>query len=240
MVRDYATLAISRACLDELRQIVQRHFVDDYSTMYRVKYHEIVAAAQNEMNAARLPERIAGSISEALEHMLRTHVVLVQSNLYLRAARPVIDHEVVGWHRESFYGAPASAFNVWVPVLNCTPENSLQYIPGSASIPDDQIVISIGTEGAVEKGSAGHKIGMLYAPSAIIAGVDLSTAQRMLVPGGFAAAFSGQLVHGAGSNHTDKTRFSVDMRVLASEDADKAKKGRHFASGRDYFVPLES
>ncbi len=202
------------------------------------EYRARVARAQDLLNGDAVAHRIANTVRQDLAALLGSDEIMIQSNLYLRAARPTSGgQEAVGWHRESFYGCQPQALNVWVPVLGCTPSNSIRYIPGSAAIPEEAIELSGGDAAGVEKGSAGHKIGLLWAPKTIVSGVDLSSALAFNVPSGSLAVFSSLLIHGAAVNNTAKIRFSVDFRVIAAEHVGVQKKS--FAGGgADFFVPL--
>ena len=88
----------------------------------------------------------------------------VQNEMYLRAQRPQLEGQAVGWHRECMYGCPKEAYNVWIPVMNCTEENAVRFVPGSASIRDEEIEIVQDISPDVRRGSPGHRIGLLYAP----------------------------------------------------------------------------
>ncbi len=223
--------------LRELRYFLWTYFDgDEHLNRSPGDYREIVASAQTKLNDFGLAKGIAEVIRPVLCRLAGSLDLMVQSNMYLRAARPVPDGEAVGWHRESFYGCQPQALNIWMPIENCTPENSMKYIPGSASILDEEIITEQ-DESNVEKGSAGHKIGLLYAPKRIIGGVDLSNAVSLVVPEGSAAVFSSMLIHGAAVNRGPGIRFSIDFRVIAREHVRKQKKS--FAGdGKDFFVPL--
>lgn len=228
--------------IGDLQSTVRTYFPADtrtYQEMELETYRGIVALAQGYMNTRRMARLIAEDLLPNIGDMLGIDDLLVQSNLYLRATRPLVrGQENVGWHRETFYGCPPETINVWVPVQNCTADNCMHYIPGSESIPDSEIVTVSEEDPTTPRHSKGHKIGLLYAPKRIVSGVDLSTAVPMEVPIGSAAIFSGQVIHGAATNRTKEIRFSVDFRVIAKRHAIENKKN-HFASGQDYFVPLE-
>jgi len=166
----------------------------------------VVRMIQDDLNETRLADRILEAT--------RTRW-LMRSGVHLRAARPNVEgQESVTWHRESFYGCPTNTMNVWMPVLNCTSENSVKYVPGSETIPNERFILSVQKDKDVEKNSDGSKIGLLYEPQSIVSGVDFSLAKTMTVPYGMVAIFSGQLIHGAAVNKTDGIRFSVDFRFL--------------------------
>lgn len=239
VVNDFELLSLTDQSLLHLAQKhVSRVFgVENWMDLKPQDFHVLVSICQGRMNAGLLAKAIAADLQPALSELVGSSNVMVQSNLYLRAARPCKDHDAVNWHRESFYGCQPEAFNIWMPVLNVIGANSIRYIPGSADIPDEEIITEPVSDGAVEKGSDGHKIGLLYAPKRIIGGVDLPSALHMPVPIGKAAVFKSSLIHGAGWNFTDKVRFSIDFRVIAKEHV-KAQKKSFAGDGQDFFVPL--
>jgi ectoine hydroxylase-related dioxygenase (phytanoyl-CoA dioxygenase family) len=219
--------------IPQLRRIVGTHFslsTAEYMAMTQPQFHAVVSAAQDEMNARCMPHRLAESIHPAIAAFLETEDIMVQGQLYLRASRPNTAIDIVGWHRESFYGAPIETANLWIPVLNVTPDNTLRYIPGSERLDEWEITTEQAEDERIHKGSSSHHIGLLYAPKHITGGVDFKRAKPMVVPDGSAALFSGELVHGAAENTSDKIRFSVDVRLLARAHMSRAKAG--------YFVPL--
>jgi ectoine hydroxylase-related dioxygenase (phytanoyl-CoA dioxygenase family) len=219
--------------VDVLRRIVGLHFglsTAEYIGMSQSQFHSVVNAAQDEMNSRLMTHRIVKSILNHIAAFLGDEDIMVQRNLYLRAARPNTSIDIVGWHRESFYGAPQQTVNLWVPVLNVTPENTLHYIPDSEGIDNDKIALKQAEDERVQKGSSSHHIGLLYAPKHIVGGVNFNNARPMIVPDGSAAIFPGELVHGAAENTSGKIRFSVDVRLLARAHMHRAKEG--------YFVAL--
>lgn len=219
--------------LSRLQYTVQKFFIESaehYRSWPQQQFHAVVKAAQDELNARYMPQRLATALLPAIASFLETEDIVVQSSLYLRAARPNVASDVVGWHRESFYGAPKETANIWIPVMNVTPENTLRYVPGTEDLPDWDIETEQIEDASVPKGSDSHQIGLLYAPKHIVGGVALSQSKPMVVPEGSAVIFPGELVHGAAVNQSREIRFSVDMRVLAAAHKDRAKAG--------YFVPL--
>lgn len=139
----------------------------------------------------------------------------VQNEMYLRAQRPQLEGQAVGWHRECMYGCPKEAYNVWIPVMNCVEENAVRFVPGSASIPDEEIGIVQDISPDVRRGSPGHRIGLLYAPKRIVSGVDFGKAVPLIVPQGSCAVFDSNLIHGAAINNTNLVRFSCDFRTIS-------------------------
>lgn len=219
--------------LHVLRAIVRRHFehpVGIYEDMAPADFHAVVLEAQDEINRRRFSRRLVNALRGVVENYLGTAEIMLQGELYLRAARPSQGDDIVSWHRESFYGAPPETVNLWIPVLNVTEENTLRYVPGTADLPADAVETAQHQEMFVQKGSVSNRIGLLYAPKTIVGGVHFDEARPLLVPNGHAALFPGELVHGAGANRGEQIRFSVDLRLLAAKHASEAKPG--------YFVLL--
>jgi len=229
------------APLHQIQMIVWREFGDhDWLDLPANEYRAKVAAAQDQLNRTRAAHHVAGTVRSRLVELLGSDDIMVQSNLYLRAARPnVVGQEAVGWHRESMYGCQPQALNVWMPVANCTADNSIKYVPGSATTPEDDLIFEAGESDGVAKGSPGHKIGLLYAPKRIVGGFDPGAAVPFNVPVGCLAVFPSLLIHGAAVNRSNRVRFSVDFRVISAAHVGVQKKS--FAGGgEDFFVPLEA
>jgi hypothetical protein len=239
---DIAISALAdKALVAELDGIVGFFFarsVEHYLAMETQAYRALVAEAQDEMNRRRLARRLAEDRRVALAAILGTPDIMVQTNLYLRATRPSTpDQEYVGWHRESFYGPDmAASVNLWLPIRNVSIDNALRYVPDSTTIPEAAIRTEQVDDRSVARFSAGHRIGLLYAPKRIVGGVDLSRHKPFVVLPGEAAIFAGALIHGAAENRTAQIRFSVDFRLIAAENLSVSKQ--HFASGKQYFEAL--
>ena len=230
------------AILDELRGIVDFFFpqqAKDYTSMDADCHRSLVLAAQDEMNRRQLARRLTADCRDVVCEALQTEKPMIQTNVYLRATRPNVSgvQENIGWHRESFYGPDMDqSINFWVPLANVSAENIMRYIPDSHLIPDAEIKTHSEPDASVEKFSAGHKIGLLYAPKEIVSGVDLSKSRGFVVLPGEVAIFAGHLIHGAAKNRSNSIRFSLDFRLIAEESLITAKA--HFASGKNYFEAL--
>lgn len=227
-----------RDLLKSLQGVIRWFFpfeAEHYAKIADDEYRYIVSLAQDAMNEAVFARRLVSDMHDSIRQVLRSDDILVQSNVYLRAARPIdVPQESVGWHRESFYGCPPKALNFWMPVMNVTPSNSIRYIPGSERIPDSQLVTKQDEDPNTPKGSAGHKIGLLYAPKRIVSGVDFTQARSMDVGESEAVLFPGSLIHGAAVNRTADIRFSIDFRLIAKENLVRTDQRS------DFFIPLEA
>jgi ectoine hydroxylase-related dioxygenase (phytanoyl-CoA dioxygenase family) len=232
-----------RELIAQAQQIVADSFSDEaslYGAMSLGEYRDLIAATQDKINAAGYVRKIAHDLIDKLVEITCSDDLLVQANCYLRAARPnsSATQETVDWHRESFYGPSMErALNVWTPIANVTPQNTLHYVPASAAIPDSEILIEQLDDTQTPRFSSGHKIGLLYSPKKIVGGIDFSNSQPMIVDERSSAIFSAQLIHGAAVNNAKTIRFSLDFRLTPKSAYRETKK--HFAAGyQDFFVEL--
>jgi ectoine hydroxylase-related dioxygenase (phytanoyl-CoA dioxygenase family) len=232
----------SRDSLVKLRKIVAMFFSESdshYSTMHVAAYREIMLQAQDAINKENMGFHLIKEIEAEVIRYLDTDRFLIQSNVYLRASRPIENSETenIGWHRETFYGPEmGKSINCWTPVEGVNEDNTLRYIPESQLIPDDNIVVEQEVSGSTERFSAGHKLGFQYSPKKIVSGVDLSNSSKLLVKDGESALFSGNLIHGAAVNKGKSIRFSVDFRLIKKVDYSANNKQHHVTSSKPYFV----
>ena len=228
--------------LKRIRMVVQTHFPDSVQSYEKMKiddYREIVRLCQVFLCDNDYVRKIVDQIADDVRSRIDDHRFLIQTNLYLRAARPQVQQETesVGWHRESFYGPNMErSTNIWTPVLGVSKLNTLRFVPESQLIPETDIAIEQYEDPVTKKGSTGNLTGFLYAPKKIVSGVDFSKAEAMDVPYFHSSIFSGNLIHGSAVNHSNQTRFSIDFRIIPMRFYDKdLNKAFHLASGKSYF-----
>lgn len=231
-----------KALLDNLRRMIDENFHEDesfYNAMDTDSYRAFALDVQNKINEMEIAQKICEGIFDELTAYLGTDHFMIQSNVYLRCARPQnpSKQENIGFHRESFYGENMeTSVNIWTPIRGVVPENSLQYIPESQNIPEEDIITTSEEDQYTKQFSAGHKLGFLYKPKDIVSGVDLTKKKSMAVPYYASSIFSGSLVHGAAENYTDNIRFSCDFRIIRKRDYSNQNKQFHLASGKPYFI----
>ncbi|MEO9902749.1 MULTISPECIES: phytanoyl-CoA dioxygenase family protein [Alphaproteobacteria] len=219
----------SSRLISDVRARVNSYFSEPsqhYALMSDYTYRTIVAEAQDEINALSLTTEFCRIEKQRIKEILQIDDLLVTRTSYLRATRPnkKQTQESVGFHRESFWHENMKyGVNIWIPLLNVTPLNSLQYVPESQKISDSNIeTINEGEKSStVEKHSAGHKIGLLYDVKTITGGVDFSNIKRISLPEDHYVIFDTNLIHGAASNESTHIRFSLDFRVLPSGKVDE-------------------
>ncbi len=225
----------------DLRRAVDAAFPVDESGLTGMEigaYRAHVLEVQTELNASDFVRRLCQEIQDEITDAIGEDRFFIQTNLYLRAARPETggNREAIGWHRETFYGPNMErSVNIWTPVRGVSARNTLRFVPGSQAIPESEIRTVSVADDVTEKGSAGNRIGFLYSPKVIQSGVDLEASQPMEAPEGCSALFPGLLIHGAGHNLDSQIRFSVDFRILPFSAYSSSSKAYHLASGKPYF-----
>ena len=157
----------------------------------------------------------------------------VQKYPYLRIVRPAKDDDAVPLHRDTYYGASPYELSVVVPFTEMTDQSGLCALSGSHLQSDTEYPFVQHVSPNVKRGSTGHKLGYAYAPKLLDPAVE-NKAERIPVKVGQALIFGLSLVHGGGSNISDRTRFSTDVRVVNSLAPVTFSRGVH----DDYYMPL--
>lgn len=138
----------------------------------------------------------------------------IQAQPYLRITRPGKSKDNIGYHRDTFYGGSPHEISVVIPFVKLDTGNALRVQPKSHLIPEKNIPLIQTQSEDVEKGSAKHKLGFLYAPKAIDPAYKLAM-QPVPLELGQVLAFSLATLHGTIGNESTNTRWSVDMRIVA-------------------------
>ncbi len=232
-----------RSILTQVESIVNRFFPEpenEYREWEKEKYQARLLACQSEINLRQIPQLIARSEKATFQEFLGKNFY-IQNHGYLRGTRPGGSQEgdVIGFHRETFYGAPGveNGVSFWFPIRGVTPENSLAYIPRSHLIPEEEIKWEyvVPEKYEVAPNSTAHKIGFLYRPKKITGGVDLDSRTRFSVPPGHYVIFSGNLIHGSASNFSSTIRFSFDFMVVDQKMGKVGQKPHVFD-----WIPVDS
>jgi len=214
----------SISALDSLKKLIRSFFPEPaktYMDMGTQKYRELVYEVQEVMSKKDYMRKITNEILPQINEYLNGEKFLIQTKMYLRAPRPVGDQEaeIVGWHRESFYGANLGrSFVVWTPIDGVELDNTLHFIPNSQTIPDEEIITKNVDDAFSTRDSVSHKTGMPYSPKKILKGVDLDSKRRLLVPECSSSIFSSDLIHGSGYNCTKVIRFATDYIIFPEKD----------------------
>jgi len=124
-------------------------------------------------------------------------------------------------HRDTWYSAPFSQLNWWLPVYDITPENALAIHPAYWSRP-----LRNGSyrynyaewNRASRKSAAQHIKEDTRDQPKPEEPVELEPQVRVVCPAGGALLFSGAQLHSTVPNTSGRTRFSVDFRTVNLDD----------------------
>jgi hypothetical protein len=141
----------------------------------------------------------------------------IQCVPHLRVTRPDHESDFVDWHRDTFYGNGPAELNLWIPIHPLRPGSGLRLFPGSHRIPSHNVRNVLERDPfrkQVTRGSLANQIGYTYSPRMDDFMASMSPQDSVLVAPEFgnAVLFFGSMVH-RGENHSDQTRFSLDVRV---------------------------
>ena len=219
-----------------LKRIAKKHFnkpANYYSKISRRSFTNIALKCQREIDNSKILEMFHTYENDFFKKITNDKKVLYTSGGYIRAVRPSIKHlsnnEYIGWHRETFYSKRKfinHAINVWIPILNVTSANSLNYIPRSHKIDDKKIIrrrFKVKTN-IVKKLSPEHKLGNVYAPKKIISGVNLTKKRKFLFKKNQFVSFSTLLVHGNAQNKSDNLRIAYNFGIIGASKIRGKKK----------------
>jgi ectoine hydroxylase-related dioxygenase (phytanoyl-CoA dioxygenase family) len=157
----------------------------------------------------------------------------IQRYPYLRAVRPGHGTDAAPIHRDTYYGSSPMELVAMVPFTDIGAEGAMRVITGSHVEPDADYPYTQKQNLDVPMRSKKHRLGYSYAPRLL----DPSLADRaepVPVKVGQVLLFVLSLVHGGGTNSGDRTRFSVDIRLVNSLAGVSYRRGVH----DDYYVPL--
>ena len=130
------------------------------------------------------------------------------------------------------------AHNIWFPLTETTPQSAVKYYPTSHLIPDEDLDWSEDLLAPrVERGSFGHKLGMLYKPKSIRNLPGHIKAKNILPSLNEFALFSAMTLHGAGVNNSSSIRLSLTMATIdPSHITDN--KSYTASGGLPHYVPF--
>lgn len=137
----------------------------------------------------------------------------VQTNLYLRIARPNLVTDNIGIHRDTDYGNSAYEVSLSLPLVSQVEGCGLNVIPKSHLFPEREVE-QFNRED-VERGTPKNQMGFLYAPKKIL-GIEDTQLKCISLPFGSGLGFTLGLIHGQKANYTNMTRWAIDFRIKNS------------------------
>ncbi|WP_267269585.1 hypothetical protein [Pseudomonas protegens] len=132
-------------------------------------------------------------------------------------------------HRDSWYGSVDCQINTWMPVYTITPDQTMMINPSYFEKPvantskDWSLKDWISNQRHKAKDNLTEEVRVHPVP---LGEIDDSSELRIAGNSGEMLVFSGSHLHGTVPNRTDRTRFSVDFRLMHLEDL-KHNRGAH-------------
>jgi hypothetical protein len=124
-------------------------------------------------------------------------------------------------HRDTWYSAPLSQINWWLPVYDIVPDNSMAFFPRYFSTPvkNNSEIYNYYQWNAQSRGSAAQhiKTDTREQPKAQEP-IEREPQNRLLCPAGGLIMFSGAQLHETVPNISGITRYSMDFRTVHLDD----------------------
>lgn len=130
-------------------------------------------------------------------------------------------------HRDTWYSAPRTQINIWLPVYDLDADNTVMFHPPyfEREVPNDSKQYNYYEWNTKYRAAAASQVGKDTRPlPGPTEEVEMDSQIRVVVPIGGLVLFSAAHLHSSVPNTSGKTRFSIDFRVVHAGDI-KAEKG---------------
>jgi hypothetical protein len=135
-------------------------------------------------------------------------------------------------HRDTWYSAPLSQLNFWMPVYDIEPGNAMAFHPAwfERAVPNSSATYNYYEWNTKYRAAAASNVHEETRPlPGPTEDVDISNPLILITPVGGLIEFSGQQLHSSVPNHTGRTRYSIDFRTVHLGDIEAGRS----ASGLD-------
>jgi sporadic carbohydrate cluster 2OG-Fe(II) oxygenase len=152
--------------------------------------------------------------------------ILIQKNPFLRIARPFVEEDNIGLHKDTLYGQSPFEMSIHVPLVTLGSKSCLKFVAKSFKLKEKKIQFKE-IKTIIKKGSKQHKLGKPYDPKII--DENKYNAKPIPLKFGQCIFFTPALIHGQVLNKDkNTTRFSFDVRVVSKyAPIDFIKKSRN-------------
>ncbi|OGR84389.1 MAG: hypothetical protein A2901_08215 [Elusimicrobia bacterium RIFCSPLOWO2_01_FULL_54_10] len=238
--RGYVVIPFTRrGALLRLQALVRSYFSGSQPSALKLaglmqdEHTLLVKKINDKIMESRLVRDLIRENSGTFERFLGP-AIDIQAAPHLRLSRPRLESDLVGWHRDSFYGNKPWEVNVWFPVFKLLPGAGLRILPGSQREPSRNVRDATDSDpfrAGVKKGSLAHQIGHVYSPKIddTLAAMKIEDTDLIAPKVGQAIFFFGSCAHKA-QNHSSGVRVSIDLRMKNAYAASGTRTG--------YYEPL--
>jgi hypothetical protein len=132
-------------------------------------------------------------------------------------------------HRDTWYSAPLSQLNFWMPVYPIVAGNAMAFHQDyfATEVPNSSSTYNYYEWNHKHRAAAASNVGSDSRPlPGPTVGVDLRNPLVFVSPVGGLIEFSGQHLHSSVPNHSGRTRFSIDFRTVHIGDIEAGLSAR--------------
>jgi hypothetical protein len=133
-------------------------------------------------------------------------------------------------HRDTWYSAPLSQLNFWMPVFPVEAGNAMAFHPGyfDQVVPNTSGTYNYYEWNSKHRAAAASQIGADTRPlPGPVGEVDIHNPLVLVPPVGGLITFAGQHLHPSVPNHSGRTRFSIDFRTVNISDIERGIGARN-------------
>jgi hypothetical protein len=223
--REFASFArgmIAEAFGDDDPQTVQdRMAVEDYAEVLTTLKPNFIHHPESK----RYVQRILSDLGcdEELVHFDVPRLRSSTSGGYLTTGIAYAWHP----HRDTWYSAPKTQINIWLPVFDLDSENTVAFHPPyfRREVPNDSKGYNYYEWNTKYRAAAAEQVSSETRPlPRPTEEVELDSKIEFVVPVGGMVLFSAAHLHSSVPNTSGKTRFSIDFRIVHTGDI-RAGKG---------------
>ncbi len=175
-------------------------------------YIKVHLALNGFFRERQFAKKIISSELDAFQKLISPDLC-IQTNPYLRIARPGVAGDNIGLHRDTFYGASPYELSVVVPYTDLDEGGALRVVSGSQRTPENEIRFHEVDIDGVERGSPRHLAGIPYI-ARIVSPEIANEAVPVPLTVGQVLIFGLATVHGQEINQGAGTRVTTDIRVV--------------------------
>jgi hypothetical protein len=199
------------------------------------KYVEILAQLKPKfIHHVRCKELIRGLLSDLGCDVDETYFDVprlrtMTSGNYLTAGLAYAFHP----HRDTWFSAPPSQLNWWIPVYEISPENTIAFFPRYWNQPITNSSREYNyykwNQESRRQAATQIKTDTRKQPQALEP-VDMDSQIRVVCKAGGIILFSGAYLHATVPNTSDRTRFSIDFRTVHLDDVNHRRGAENIDS----------
>lgn len=208
--------------LSSLRMLINKSLdrLEDYHKVDVTTYShiEIHKELSSIMVSKRIARRIAESEIELIQSLVGPDLHIMKYPL-LRMARPGIAKDNVGFHRDTYYGAPPLEIGLYIPFTTNDAAGCFSVFDGSCVMPDRELQYTT-VKQDVKRGSMEHEIGFLYERK-VPPPMAYANMHPVLIKPGEIVVFMAATIHGQEVNNSPQSRFSTDIHIANSFTKEK-------------------